>query len=149
MKKITVADRMRYAFDNYMAYGTIALIGALGVLSGAIIEGAVLIIQWLGIVPGGQQAVPDVFESAWLSLIHTLDAGVVANDYGWGYRLVMLGVTMGGIFIVSALIGVMSNGLEGTFDRLRKGRSFVVEHNHTLIIGWSPKIFQILTIWQN
>jgi len=145
MKKITIADRVRYAFDNYMAYGTIALIGALGVLSGMIIVGAVVIIQWLGIVPGGQQEVPDVFEAAWLSLIHTLDAGTMASDYGWSYRLVMLGVTMGGIFIVSALIGVMSNGLEGTFDRLRKGRSFVVEHNHTLIIGWSPKIFQILT----
>ncbi|MCW1966991.1 MAG: potassium transporter TrkA [Anaerolineae bacterium] len=145
MKKITVADRLRYAFDNYMANGTIALIGALALLSAAIIACAVFVIQWFEIVPGGQDQVPDVFESAWLSLVRTLDAGAVSNDQGWAYRIVMLGVTTGGIFIVSALIGVLSNGLERTFDRLRKGRSFVVEHNHTLIIGWSPKIFQILT----
>lgn len=145
MKKITVADRLRYAFDNYMANGTIALIGALALLSAAIIACAVLVIQWFEIVPGGQDQVPDVFESAWLSLVRTLDAGAVSNDQGWAYRFVMLGVTTGGIFIVSALIGVLSNGLESTFDRLRKGRSFVVERQHTLIVGWSPKIFQILT----
>ena len=39
----------------------------------------------------------------------------------------MLFVTLGGIFIVSALIGVITNGIEDKLDELRKGRSFVVE----------------------
>ena len=35
----------------------------------------------------------------------------------------MLPVTLGGIFIVSALIGVLNTGIEGKLDELRKGRS--------------------------
>ena len=37
--------------------------------------------------------------------------------------VVMLVVTLGGIFVVSALIGVLSSGLESKLDELRKGRS--------------------------
>jgi voltage-gated potassium channel Kch/K+/H+ antiporter YhaU regulatory subunit KhtT len=57
----------------------------------------------------------------------------------------MLLVTAGGIFIVSALIGIITTGLESKLEELRKGRSFVVESNHTLILGWSPKIFTIIS----
>ena len=49
----------------------------------------------------------------------------------------MLAVTLGGIFIVSALIGVISTGVDAKLDELRKGRSFVLESDHTLILGWS------------
>ncbi len=30
-------------------------------------------------------------------------------------------------------------------DELRKGRSFVIEENHTLILGWSPNVFTIVS----
>jgi hypothetical protein len=56
----------------------------------------------------------------------------------------MLFVTLGGIFVVSALIGVLNNAIEGQMERLRKGRSVVLEANHMLILGWSPQIFTIL-----
>jgi voltage-gated potassium channel Kch len=56
----------------------------------------------------------------------------------------MLFVTLGGIFIVSALIGVLNNAIEGQIDRLRKGRSQVLETNHTLILGWSAQVFTVL-----
>ena len=53
----------------------------------------------------------------------------------------MLAVTLGGIFIVATLIGVMTTGIEGKLDELRKGRSLVIEADHTVILGWSPQIF--------
>jgi len=58
---------------------------------------------------------------------------------------VMLGVTLGGIFIVSTLIGVLTAGVEGKLEVLRKGRSLVLESGHTLILGWSAQIFNILS----
>ena len=61
-----------------------------------------------------------------------------------GFRLVMLFVTLGGIFVVSALIGVLNNAIEGQMERLRKGRSRVLESNHTLVLGWSAQIFTVL-----
>jgi voltage-gated potassium channel Kch len=57
----------------------------------------------------------------------------------------MLTITLGGIFIVSTLIGVLSSGIEAKLDELRKGRSFVLERDHTVILGWSPQIFTIVS----
>jgi len=56
----------------------------------------------------------------------------------------MLAVTVGGIFIVSLLINVLSSGLQNKLEELRKGRSFVVEEGHTLILGWSSRVFLII-----
>ena len=76
--------------------------------------------------------------------MRTLDSGTMGGDTGTGFRIVMLFVTLGGIFVVSALIGVLSNGLETQMERLQKGRSQVLESNHTLVLGWSPQIFTVL-----
>ena len=70
--------------------------------------------------------------------MRTLDAGTMGGDAGWGFRIVMLLVTIGGIFIVSTLIGVLTTGIEGKLDELRKGRSRVLENDHTVILDWSP-----------
>ena len=53
-------------------------------------------------------------------------------------------VTLGGIFVISTLIGVLNNALEVKLGELRKGRSLVIEADHTLILGWSPQIFTII-----
>lgn len=144
MNGIRTSDRLRYAFDNSMSRGTVALIGYLGLASIALIFLAALVVVILGISPAGADR-PDFIEASWLSLMRTLDSGTMGGDEGWGFRIAMLFVTLGGIFIVSALIGVLNSGLEAKMDELRKGRSFVIEKDHTLILGWSPKIFTILS----
>src|SRR5262249_31337226 len=50
----------------------------------------------------------------------------------------------GGVFIVSALIGVLNQGFGSTIERLRRGRSVVMEKDHTVILGWTPKIHTLL-----
>jgi voltage-gated potassium channel Kch len=77
--------------------------------------------------------------------MRTLDAGTMGGDEGWGFRMVMFVVTLGGVFFVSALIGILNNGIEDKMEELRKGRSLVLENNHTLILGWSPQIFTIIS----
>ena len=69
----------------------------------------------------------------------------MGGDTGWGFRVVMLVVTLGGIFVVSALIGVLSAGIDSKLDELRKGRSRVLESDHTIILNWSPSIFDIIS----
>ena len=145
MRQVRLGDRLRYSFDNSMSRGAIALIGYLGLVSMGLIVLAALVVVILGIRPEGETAAPGFVEAAWLSLMRTLDSGTMGGDMGWGFRLAMLFVTLGGIFIVSALIGVINSGLEDKLSELRKGRSFVLEKDHTLILGWSPKIFTILS----
>lgn len=90
-------------------------------------------------------------EGFWQSLMRSMDAGTVAGDpaedngNGWAFRIWGLFVTFGGIFILSSLIGILTSGLEGKLEELRKGKSFVCEENHTLILGWSPRIFRVIS----
>ena len=144
MRTITFSERLRYAFDNSLSRGTISLIGWLGIISLAVVALAAIVLTVTGFAPEDGESLGFV-EGFWQSLMRTLDSGTMGGDVGWGFRVVMLLVTIGGIFIVSALIGVISSGLESKFDELRKGRSFVVETNHTLVLGWSSRIFLVIS----
>ncbi|MGS2588944.1 CASTOR/POLLUX-related putative ion channel [Streptomyces hebeiensis] len=135
--------RLRYWFDGTMDRGTPALIGWLGLASLALItlvSGTVVVFAhedteenggWPGVV--------------WMSLLRTLDPGTMGGDTGQPlFLILMLTVTIGGIFIVSALIGVMTTGLETRIQELRKGRSRLIEHEHTIVLGWSDQIFTVV-----
>ena len=136
--------RLRYEFDKSMAAGPIALIGWLAVISLIVIALAAGIIALLHIAPEGSESM-GFGEAAWEALMRTLDSGTMGGDTGWGFRGVMLAVTLGGIFVVSALIGVLSSGIEGKLDELRKGRSDVLEKDHTIILNWSASVFDIIS----
>ncbi len=109
------------------------------------IAGAIISLGGRPLAPEGSTEGLSFIEAAWESLMRTFDAGTMGGDAGWGFRLVMLFVTIGGIFVVSTLIGVLTAGVEGKLEELRKGRSRVLENGHTLILGWSPQVFTILS----
>lgn len=140
----TFKQKFQYWFDNFMSRGTAALIGGLALISLIIIFIAAAIVRFGAIAMEGESA-PSFGEAAWMSLMRTLDAGTMGGDTGPGFRIVMLLVTVGGIFIVSTLIGILSNGLEDRIEELRKGRSLVLENDHTLILGWTPQIFTVIS----
>ncbi len=142
--RVSLGARLRYGFDKTMAAGPIALIGWLGVASLLVIVVAALFLAVSNIAPEGGDPLT-FLEAFWASLMRTLDAGTMGADAGWGFRLVMLLVTLAGIFIVSALIGVLSAGVDAKLDELRKGRSTVLEKDHTIILNWSPSIFDIIS----
>jgi len=136
---------VRYKFDKLMSKGSGALIGALGILSLCLVLFAATVIVIAGITPEGSEESLGFFEAAWSSLMRTLDPGTMGGDSGWSFRIIMFCVTLGGIFIVSTLIGVLASGIGNKLDDLRKGKSPVMEDNHTLILGWSEKIFTIIS----
>jgi voltage-gated potassium channel Kch len=139
-----IGRRLRYEFDKSMAAGPIALIGWLAVVSLIVIVVAAAVIALLHIAPEGSESM-GFGEAAWEALMRTLDSGTMGGDTGWGFRAVMLLVTLGGIFVVSALIGVLSSGIEGKLDELRKGRSDVLEKDHTIILNLSDSILDIVS----
>jgi voltage-gated potassium channel Kch len=144
MNKPTFKQRFGYWFDNMMAKGTPAMIMLLALESFILIFIAGLVLFIFRIHPA-EESNMGLGEAIWVSLMRTLDPGTMGGDSGPGFRLVMLAVTIGGIFIVSALIGVLNSGLDVQLERLRKGRSRVLENGHTLILGWSPQIFTIIS----
>ena len=139
-KSIHWRDHLRYRFENTLSKGAIAIIGWLALVSAAVVLVASLLLMLFGVAPEGAGPV----EGLWLSLMHALDTGTLAGDQGWGLRAVMLLVTICGLFVVSILIGTITSGLESQLTELRKGRSRVIESNHTLILGWSSKVYSII-----
>ncbi|MFI0354849.1 potassium transporter TrkA [Actinomadura sp. 9N407] len=136
-------ERVRYWFDNTMAKGTSALIGWLGLASGALI----LVVTLLSVLlaPGDTERHGSWPGVVWRSLLRTLDPGTMGDDEGTApFLALMLLATIGGIFLVSSLIGVLTTGLEGKIAELRKGRSRIVERGHTVVLGWSDQVFTVI-----
>ncbi len=139
-------DHLRYRFENTLSKGAIAIIAWLAILSSAIVLIAALILAMLRISPDPAEPAGQFgwIEGGWQSLMHAMDPGTLAGDQGWTLRILMLLVTIGGIFVVSMLIGTITSGLESRLAELRKGRSRVIERQHTLILGWSSKVYSII-----
>jgi voltage-gated potassium channel Kch len=145
MKSVhNLSAKLRYWFDRTMSAGTGALIGWLGVISLIIILAFGALIAISGIAQEDGQSL-NFAEATWETLMRTLDAGTMGGDTGWVFRFLMLLVTLAGIFVVSTLIGVLSSGIESKLDELRKGRSLVLEKDHTIIFNWSPSIFDVIS----
>lgn len=142
-KKSLWKAKLIYRLDCLFSNGTSAMILFLAVASISIIIVASIIAVVFHVAPQNSESL-SFFEAFWASLMRTLDPGSMAGDDGWSFRILMLFVTLGGIFIISALIGVISNGLNGRLENLQRGRSFVVEENHTVILGWNEKVFTII-----
>src|SRR5512139_1205897 len=132
-------QRARYRFDNYMARGVGAQILLLAVAVAVLILITTVAVIAFGVTPTDENGQSDSFgRVVWKSLMHALDAGAVGGDAGsWTFLLVMLFVTIGGIFVLSALIGILNNGFGSLIEALRRGRSAVIERGHTVILGWS------------
>lgn len=144
MKKVISGDRLRYEFDNFLSRGTVAFVVALFTITACLILSSAAILVATSVRPGASPGWLNFPEAVWLTATRMLDPGVVADDSGWSYRLIGILVTLGGILLSSSLIGILVNGLDRSFDKLRRGRTRVVENGHTLILGWSPHTFTIL-----
>lgn len=140
----TLIDQLRYRFDNFMARGTVALVSGLALISLTFILLMGVLVNLSGIAPEGSDRL-NLPEALWGVLMRTLDSGTVGGDTGWLFRLLMLFVTFGGIFVVSTLIGLLSSGIDTKLEDLRKGRSRVIETDHIVILGWSLQIFTLIS----
>ena len=144
MDTLGVRARLQYRFDNWMARGTIAIMALLGAATIAFVLFIALFIVVFRVFPDGVEE-GDFWDVVWGNLMRTLDPGTMGADTGWGFRILMLVVTIGGLVIVASLIGIVSGAFDDKMASLRNGRSRVVEEGHTLILGWSGKLFPIVS----
>ncbi|MEU4577324.1 potassium transporter TrkA [Nonomuraea sp. NPDC023979] len=136
-------ERARYWFDNTMSKGTVSLVGWLAVVSMGLVVVVAGLLMW--VAPGEPEGVGGPGHVLWIALMHALSPDELAADSGSvPYMAVMLVGSLGGLFIVSMLVGLLANGFEQKVDRLRRGRSRIVESGHTVVLGWSDQVFTIV-----
>ncbi|MES2761820.1 MAG: potassium transporter TrkA [Bacteroidota bacterium] len=146
MQKPTFGEKTRYYFENTMSAGPAGVIKWLAIFSlfMVLILGLIILVFGIKSSPEAEAENLGFIEGAWQSLMATLDSGTMGGDEGWSFRAVRFIATLGGIFLISILIGTISSGIDEKLDELKKGRSRVLETNHTLILGWSEKVFSII-----
>lgn len=133
------SDYWRYKYDQFISKGTISLIIGLFVIL-LLIIGALSIIMIL--------IFPDYgfFEVFWLTFLRALDPGTLAGDEGTiGYVVVLAIATFVGIFVFSMLVSFILNGFQEKLEALRKGRSRVIEENHTVVLGSTESLKVVLS----
>jgi voltage-gated potassium channel Kch len=144
--KSDLGDKLRYRFDNSMSRGTPALIAWLTVATVVLIVVFSVFTTVFALRPPSDA--PDGFlHEMFYSLLHALDPGTIGGDdpTSWRFVLTMLALTIAGLFVVSALIGIIAAGIDTKLADLRRGRSIVLEKDHTVILGWSDSIFTIIS----
>jgi len=140
MDEVGFLEKLRYKFDNLMSKGT-------GILLLSLASATAIMIAVISLIVLITQSGPtsSFTELLWMGLMRAIDSGTVSGDTGSaGYIFLMFVTTLGGIFILSILIGILTTGIEAKLDSLRKGRSRVIEKDQTIILGWSEQIFTII-----
>jgi voltage-gated potassium channel Kch len=143
-KKPTFAQRLRYAFDNTLSRGPAALILWLVMVTAVLIVAAFV----LDLIVGGvaQESGLGPREIFWNILFQALVPNPPGNfDSPWQFLVIMFGVTIASLAMVSILIGLASAAIQERLETLRRGRSHIIEQNHTVILGWSEQIFAIVS----
>ena len=141
--RFTLKQRLRYRFDNGLARGIGAFLIWLGAIT-AILVLIVSVVTWL-LKLGPSDEPTSFLESIWLAAGRYLDAGTFTGDQASGYRVFSVLITLVGIFIGAAIIGLISSGLDTRLQELRRGKSDVIEGGHTLIIGRNAKLPSIIS----
>lgn len=139
--KPTWCERLSYEFDKTLSRGPIALIGWLALATALLIGLATLVVFLLHGIPDQS----NMFAVFWNIMSQALTPNPVDAGNPLQYLVVMFFVTIGSLFMVSILIGILSNEIEARVDALRRGRSRVLENEHVVILGWSHQVFTIIS----
>ncbi|MBX7154226.1 MAG: potassium transporter TrkA [Bacteriodetes bacterium] len=134
--------RLRYWLDNYMSKGTPAIVMALFVLSGLIIVFVATLLFVFRLEPKPESSYWDYI---WVTFLHTYDPSQLAyDDKPWQYEIIIFIACLAGLFLLSTLVGVLMAGFQAKILELRKGKTLVVEEDHTLILGWSEEVISVI-----
>lgn len=89
----------------------------------------------------GDALAAPTFETFWTSFATLLGKG---GEPTWADRILGLISWAIAIALSATITGFVIGSINRSFDRLRRGKSPVVDSGHTLILGWSNRVFPIL-----
>ena len=146
MNRPSLKARLRYAFDNYMARGTGALIIGLFAISVVVVVAIALVVE--SPVGSTTRRPGSRLPSGALAgrLMRTSTPAPIGSDTGTvGLRL-RHALRHGRRHHHRSHPDRRHQQRASTkLDDLRKGHSQVIEHDHIVILGWSPQVFPIIS----
>uniref|UniRef100_A0A7S2PHQ8 Ion channel DMI1 n=1 Tax=Skeletonema marinoi TaxID=267567 RepID=A0A7S2PHQ8_9STRA len=83
--------------------------------------------------------------AVWLAWTFVADPGTHADaPEGFLVRFVSFSITVGGMLIFALMIGIISDYIGNKIDELKKGKSRVIESDHSVMLGWTDKSIAII-----
>ena len=134
MSKYTLKERSRYFFDSTLSSGPLGLLVWLGLFSITVI---ILVASFVWII--GASPKESILEQAWFYTLTSLGAFWNAEGGTWLFRLSSLVVVFTAIFVIGTLISILTSAFSLKVEQLKKGRSRVIESDHSLILGWGEE----------
>lgn len=129
---------LKYKFDVFFSKGMLSLIATLFL----IVLISIFTIAGITYLINPEM---EFFYIAWNTFSQVLTPSKINQADGkFTYLIMMVIATFIGIFITSLFITFILNGFRKKVENLQRGRSQVIEKNHTLILGWSDNVFTIL-----
>ena len=137
--------KIRYSMDNFMSRGSssifLALLGLF--LIGFLIMVVVRLIA--------NAFVPDETLSSWGEIPWRVYVAVMEGsaaetdgDSNWIAKLTSILAVMVGLILFSSMVAFITSVFEAKLDELRRGRSLVLETDHTLILGFGDRILEVI-----
>lgn len=135
--------RLQYKFDNFMSKGGFSVfLALLSLFFGAFV--VMTIARYISELffpnePTGESS--DLYWDVFVQLIGLRDTGDTAN---FATKLVGVITIFVGLVLFSSLVAFITQEFESRLELLRRGKSPVVEENHTLILGFSDRVTDII-----
>lgn len=143
--RATLRMRVRYSFDNTLSRGMGMVVVWLSVLAVVLAIFATAVVHFTGLEGINGKKRLNLGDTIWESMLRVLGRGGVGADTGWGTRVFGFAMMVVGFGVGAMVFGLVSTAFREKMLNLRKGRSFVVEHDHTVILGWSSRVGNILS----
>ena len=140
-----IEQRLKYILDNFMSRGSSSIFMALlfTFLLGFLIMVFIRIIA--------NALLPDETLNSWLEIPWRVYVAVMEGsaaetdgDSNWLAKLTSIIGVMVGLILFSSMVAFITSVFESKLDELRRGRSIVLEKEHTLILGFGNRILEII-----
>ncbi len=145
LNQYPLKQRLRYAIDNYMSRGSSSIFMAL-LLTFLIGFLVMVLIRLIA-----NSFFPDETLNSWLEIPWRVYVAVMEGsaaetdgDSNWLAKLTSILGVLVGLILFSSMVAFITSVFEAKLDELRRGRSIVLEKNHTLILGFGDRILEVI-----
>ncbi|WP_208861972.1 CASTOR/POLLUX-related putative ion channel [Leptospira barantonii] len=139
------SDKLRYHFDNFMSRGGGSVFVALITLF-LIAFVTLSVFRLLGGLIFPDESIQGKGEFLWRVFLQISDAGAVAEDgeSNWFNKTTGILTVFLGLVLFSSLVAFITNQFDQKIQDLRKGKSDVLEKDHTIILGFGVRVVEII-----
>ena len=137
--------RIRYRIDNFMSKGSSSIFLALL----ALFMSGFLVMVFVRVI--ANFLIPDETLSSWMDIpwrvyVAVLEGSAAESDgdSNWAAKMTSIVGVMVGLVLFSSMVAFITSVFDAKLAELRRGRSLVLENDHTLILGFGDRIIEII-----